>query len=170
VAAIKIGTGKGVHVHTMQAWGGDGGLEVQLHSFLNLTLCKGAWSASRHVRFTTGKEPRYSYNRWLGGSQSRSDRIGGQHKPHMRARNHILKPQEHEMSEHYTKTWRLKPLYGRLQDVLTHTLRLLNQQGRRVISTDKHLYVWSTRSPTELRLFCALFVGRHLSLRDTSDL
>lgn len=56
------------------------------------------------------------------------------------------------------------------QVVLTHTLRLLNQQGRRVISTDKHLYVWSTRFPTELRLFSSLFVGRHLSLRDTSDL
>ena len=93
VAAIKIGTGKGVHVHTMQAWGGTGdggleaqlhpfltltlcshkdryrqrcpsmctpcrhggerGLEAQLHPFLTLTLCKGAWSVSRHARFTT---------------------------------------------------------------------------------------------------------------------
>jgi len=120
--------------------------------------------------FSLAKIPCSPLSRRLGGPHSRSDCIGGQNTTHMRARNHILKPQAHEMSEHYMKTWRLKPLYGRLQDVLTHTLRLLNQQGRRVISTDKHLYVWSTRSPTELRLFCALFVGRHLSLRDTSDL
>lgn len=62
----------------------------------------------------------------------------------------------------------LEPL--ELQAVLTHTLRLLNQQGRRVISTDKHLYVWSIRFPTELKLFSSLFrreapvSSRHLRL------
>jgi hypothetical protein len=168
VAAKKIGTGKFVHVHTMQAWG-ERRVRGTAPLILNLDYVKVSGQLHVMSALPQARNPD-THNRWLGGPQSRSDRIGGQNRAHKRARNHILRPQEHEMSEHYMKTWRLKPLYGRLQDVLTHTLRLLNQQGRRVISTDKHLYVWSTRSPTELRLFCALFVGRHLSLRDTSDL
>ena len=39
---------------------------------LNLGTRWGEWSASRSVRFTLRKEPRYPLNR-LGGSQSRSD-------------------------------------------------------------------------------------------------
>ena len=119
------------------------------------------------------RTPQYSWNRRLDEPQNRSDRSGGQtvllsllNTMRMRARNMKYL--------NIIRNMALDAPVGRLHDVLSHTLRLLNQQGRTVISTDKHLYVWSTRSPTELRLFCALFVGRqagrHLSLRDTSDL
>jgi len=45
-------------------WKHEGG---ELHRFLTSSLEVGEWSGSRHGRFTTWKEPRYSLTRRLGG-------------------------------------------------------------------------------------------------------
>jgi hypothetical protein len=52
------------------------GVEVQLHSFLTLALEAGEWPDSRPGHFAPGKEPRYPFNRRLGGLQSRSGYFG----------------------------------------------------------------------------------------------
>jgi hypothetical protein len=43
----------------------DGGVDVQIHIFLNSALARSEWSASRPCRFTpTEKAP---YTNWIGG-------------------------------------------------------------------------------------------------------
>jgi hypothetical protein len=52
-----------------------GGVDVQIHIFLNSALAGGELSASRPGRFTPGgKSPRYPLDRKLDGPQSRSGR------------------------------------------------------------------------------------------------
>ena len=51
------------------------GVEVWLHSIVTSAVDGGEWFTSRFVRFTPGKEPRYSLNRRLGGPKSRSGRF-----------------------------------------------------------------------------------------------
>jgi hypothetical protein len=54
-----------------------GGVDVQVHVFLNSELVGGEWSASRPGRFTAGgKSPRYPLDRRLGGPQNQSGRRG----------------------------------------------------------------------------------------------
>jgi hypothetical protein len=53
------------HRHTL-------GVEVQLHSFLTLSLHCGEWLTSHPGHFTPGKEPRYPLYRRLGRYQNRS--------------------------------------------------------------------------------------------------
>jgi hypothetical protein len=50
--------------------------EVYLHLLWILVLGGGEGTTSRPGRFTPGKEPKYPFNRKLGGSQSRSGRFG----------------------------------------------------------------------------------------------
>ena len=56
-------------------WRNVGGVAVQLHTLLTAAVDGGEWSASCSGRFTTGKEPRYSMNRGLRGTQSRPGRF-----------------------------------------------------------------------------------------------
>jgi hypothetical protein len=46
------------------------GVEARLHSFLTSAVDGDEWSASRPGRFDPGKEPRYPFNRRLGGPHS----------------------------------------------------------------------------------------------------
>jgi hypothetical protein len=57
-----------------------GGVEIYLHAFMNLTLDKGEWSASRPCRFNPGKTSP-NKNMKLGGSQGRFG--------HYEAENHL---------------------------------------------------------------------------------
>jgi len=47
-------------------------VEAWLHSLLTSAFDRDEWSASRPGRFTPGKEPRYPFNRRLGGPHSLS--------------------------------------------------------------------------------------------------
>jgi hypothetical protein len=65
--APKNKNGKDASVHAIKAYKG---IEAWLHSFLTSALDGDEWSASRSGRFALGKEPRYPFNRRLGGPQS----------------------------------------------------------------------------------------------------
>jgi hypothetical protein len=50
--------------------------DLQLHSFFTPVLNGGEWPTSRPSCFTPGREPCYSLNMRLGGSQSLSGHFG----------------------------------------------------------------------------------------------
>ena len=68
VATVK-GMGK---VFSTNATKHTGGMELQLHPFLTPALGGSEWSTSRPERFN----PRYKFNRKLGGPQSRYAHFG----------------------------------------------------------------------------------------------
>jgi hypothetical protein len=54
-----------------------GGVYVKIHIFLTSALVGVEWSASRPGHFNPrGKSPRYPFDRWLGGPQNQSGRLG----------------------------------------------------------------------------------------------
>jgi hypothetical protein len=54
-----------------------GGVDVEIHIFLTLTLAGGEWSASRPGRFTPEKKrPWYPLDRRLGGHKTQYGRRG----------------------------------------------------------------------------------------------
>jgi hypothetical protein len=57
-------------------WTHIGGVEIQLRSFLTMTLDDGEWLTSRSRRYILRKESRNTLNRRLGGTHSRSGRFG----------------------------------------------------------------------------------------------
>jgi hypothetical protein len=64
--------GKVVSVHTMKAYG-EGGVKIQLHTFLSSVIYGSGWSATRLYHFSPGERATGTLNRRLGGPQSGLD-------------------------------------------------------------------------------------------------
>jgi hypothetical protein len=65
--APKNKHGKDASVHVIKA---HRVVEAWLHSFLTSALDRDEWLASRPSRIAPGKEPRYPFNKRLGGPHS----------------------------------------------------------------------------------------------------
>jgi hypothetical protein len=64
------------HYHTMRKYGGGGGVEIWLHTFLTLILNGNHQLYASEPLYPQVKSPWYQLDRWLGGSQSHSGSTG----------------------------------------------------------------------------------------------